>query len=107
MMGKGRAKTEGRVEGTETSQGSGGCGVGGPDGSGQEAGAFSTSLRGAKESQFGGDLIPVGCLQGRCREEHEAGSGFQGVWPTPLGQGEWGQSKGGQGLSHSAPRYKA
>lgn len=43
-MGKGRAKTEGRVAGAETSQGSGGCGVGGPDGGGQEAGAFSTRV---------------------------------------------------------------
>ena len=44
VMGKGRAKTEGRVAGAETSQGSGGCGVGGPDGGGQEAGAFSTRV---------------------------------------------------------------
>lgn len=49
MRGKGRAKTEGRVAGAETSLLIGGSGfwgvrVSGPDGDGQEAGTISTRV---------------------------------------------------------------
>lgn len=66
-MGRGRAKTEGRVAGAETSPlmgGSGfwGFGVGGPDGDGQETGAISTRVREELRSHsLGSDLIPEGC----------------------------------------------
>lgn len=37
--------------------------------------ALYKSHGGAKESQFGGDLIPVGCRQGKYLEDQDVGAG--------------------------------